>query len=333
MATRDTGGSSRPWVRIIIVTHNAGPFIQACVDAVATQTLPDFEAVIVDNASGDGAVEALRLPDARFSIIRNASNLGFAAASNIGARGYRTPWIATLNPDTVAEPTWLARMHEGVQRHPHVRMFGATLLDAKDHTTIDGFGDALSIAGIAWRRRSGQPTAALPHGDEEAFSPCAAAALYAREPFEQAGGFDESFFCYLEDVDLGFRLRLAGERCVQLRDAIVRHYGSATTGAMSDFSLFHSYRNRLWLLFKDMPPALLLIAVPLNIVCSLIAILKAKLARKGTPMTASLKGLLAGLAPAAVLMQRRAVQSARKVSTLYVARCLVWNLYQMLRAG
>jgi GT2 family glycosyltransferase len=187
----------------------------------------------------------------------------------------------------------------------------------------------LTIAGIPWRGGWGRRVESLPSRDAGVFAPCAAAALYARASFEQAGGFDESFFCYVEDVDLGFRLRLAGERCVQLRQAIVRHHGSAITGNVSAFTLFHSHRNRLWLLFKDMPLALLLLSVPLNLMCSVLLILI--LGRRGYPMRPSLRGLLAGLAPWAVLAKRGAVQRTRKISVLATARLLVWNLYQIRR--
>jgi len=327
MAKRETRGDPSPWVRVIIVNYNAGRFLQACVNALAGQTFKDFEAVVVDNASTDGSLEALRLPDGRFTPIRNDSNLGFAAANNVGARGCRAPWIATLNPDTVAEATWLEKMRQGVDRYPDIGMFGATLVDAEDSSLVDGFGDALSIAGVPWRGGAGRPVAALPDRDAEVFSPCAAAALYARESFEDVCGFDESFFCYVEDVDLGFRLRLMGERCMQLRNAIVRHHGSAITGATSDFTLFYSFRNRLWLLFKNMPLLLLFVAVPLNIIYSAVVILK--LARKNKPVRALLKGLACGMAPVGFFKSRRKVQRLRRISTAAVARCLVWDLRQL----
>jgi GT2 family glycosyltransferase len=313
-------------VRVIVVNYNAGAYIQACVDALARQTLRDFEVVVVDNDSSDGSADALSLPDPRFKLIRNERNLGFAAASNMGASGCRAPWIAMLNPDTVAEPMWLEEMHRGVERHPGISMFGATLVAAADPSVVDGFGDVLSIAGIAWRAASGDPVDTLPLRDTEVFSACAAAALYDRQSFERAGGFDETFFCYLEDVDLGFRLRLAGERCMQLRNAIVHHHGSAVTGEASDFTLFHSFRNRLWLVWKDMPLVLLFAAVPLNLMYSSIMILR--LAFEGRPVGAALKGLLHGMMPPAFLPRRREVQHDRKISTVAVARCLVWNLYQ-----
>ncbi len=326
--------TDRPaWVRVIIVNYNAGTYLQACVDALAAQTFEVFEAVVVDNASTDGSAAALSLPDERFRLIRNESNLGFAAANNIAAQGSRAPWLATLNPDTVADPNWLEQMRRGTERYPHFSMFGATLIDAADGTIVDGFGDELSIAGIAWRRYAGRPLGMLPEGDAEAFSPCAAAAIYARQSFEVAGGFDETFFCYVEDVDLGFRLRLRGERCMQLRNAIVRHHGSGIAGKLSDFALFHSYRNRLWLLFKDMPLLLLFIAAPLNIMGSVLIILKSRFTGERTPVAASLKGLLAGLAPIEPLRRRGAVQRSRRISTLAVARSLVWNLYRLARGA
>jgi GT2 family glycosyltransferase len=326
MLSRETGGGPCPWVRVVIVNYNAGAFIQPCVDALAAQTFRDFEAVVVDNASTDGSADALSLPDPRFTLIGNERNLGFAAASNIGAAGCRAPWLAMLNPDTVAERTWLEEMHRGVERHPGVSMFGATLVAAADPSIVDGFGDALSIAGIPWRVASGDRVDTLPRRDTAIFSPCAAAALYDRRSFAGAGGFDETFFCYLEDVDLGFRLRLAGERCMQLRDAIVRHHGSAITGEASDFTLFHSFRNRLWLVSKDMPLLLLVAAVPLNLLVSGVLILR--LALDGRPVGAALKGLLHGMLPPALLSRRRKVQRDRRISTVAVARSLVWNLYQ-----
>jgi N-acetylglucosaminyl-diphospho-decaprenol L-rhamnosyltransferase len=324
MATFETGGDPQPWVRVIIVNYNGGALLQPCVDALAVQTFRDFEAVVVDNASTDGSLDSLRVPDPRFKLIRNPSNVGFAAANNVGARGCRAPWLATLNPDTVAEPTWLEEMHKGTQRYADVCMFGATLVEAGDLAIVDGFGDALSIAGISWRLKAGEAVTSLPRGDTEVFSPCAAAALYARESYEEIGGFDEGFFCYLEDVDLGFRLRLQGGRCMQLRHAIVHHHGSGIAGKLSDFALFHSYRNRLWLIVKDMPLSLLSLAVPLNILCSVIIILKLRLAQ-GTPMAASLRGLLAGVPTPRLLKQRRVIQMARKISSMDVARHLVWT--------
>jgi N-acetylglucosaminyl-diphospho-decaprenol L-rhamnosyltransferase len=215
--------SVRPWARVTIVAYNAGPWLERCVAAMATQSFRDFEVVIVDNASDDGSVAALRLPDDRFRIERAGSNLGFAAANNLGASGCEADWIATLNPDAEPNAAWLEALRGATMRHRQATMFGSTQIDARRPDRVDGFGDVVSIYGTAWRGASGAPVGTLPADDREVFAPCAAAALYARDAFLAAGGFEESFFCYLEDVDLGFRLRLGGARCIQVRRAGGRH--------------------------------------------------------------------------------------------------------------
>ena len=98
-------GSAAAWARVIVVNHNSGPLLQGCVDAVAVQTQSHFETVIVDNASTDGSVKALRLPDSRFRLHLAGANLGFAAANNLGAADCGEDWIVTLNPDTVPSAT------------------------------------------------------------------------------------------------------------------------------------------------------------------------------------------------------------------------------------
>ena len=101
--------------------------------------------------------------------------------------------------------------------------------------------------------------------DAECFAPCAAAAFYRRDTFQALKGFDERFFCYGEDVDLGFRLRLNGGRAMQLNDAVVHHEGSAITGRTSKFSIYHGHRNRIWVYYKNTPLLLYLATTPLRI--------------------------------------------------------------------
>ena len=312
-----------PWVRIVIVNYNAGSLLQDCIDALAVQTMSAFETVIVDNASTGHPIASLRLPDTRFKIQHAGTNIGFAAATNLGARGSASPWVATLNPDTRPRPKWLAELRTATERHPWATFFGSTQLVMGNSDFVDGFGDVLSAFGTAWRSGNGRPASELPNGDCEVFSPCAAAALYARPCFERAGGFDEDFFCYLEDVDLGFRLRLRGERCIQVRRAEVLHAGSAIAGHLSEFSVFHSYRNRVWLFAKNTPWQLLLPIVALQSVAIAVALARPRARRY---RRAGLRGAWAGikgLLPA--LQRRRETQRKRLVSTWDVAQMMVWN--------
>ena len=312
-----------PWVRIVVVNYNAGPMLQSCVEALANQTMPDFEVVIVDNASTIHPISDLRLPDGRFRIQNAGDNIGFAAATNLGAQGCVVPWIATLNPDTRPRPDWLAELRSATERHRWATMFGSTQLAMDNPEIVDGFGDVLSAFGSAWRSGNGRSVRELPESDCEVFSPCAAAALYARASFEREGGFDENFFCYLEDVDLGFRLRLRGERCVQVRRAEVLHAGSAISGHLSDFSVFHSYRNRIWLFAKNVPGPLLPLIFAMQSAAIALSLARPTARRY---RRAALKGVWAGLRglPSA-LKSRPRVQRSRARSIGEVARMMIWN--------
>jgi GT2 family glycosyltransferase len=248
---------------VVIVAYNCGEHLQRCVDALEAQTFRDWQAVVWDNASTDGALERLRADD-RFRLIRHPENLGFAAANNRAAAFSRSPFIVTLNPDAFAEPDWLERLIAAAE------IFGADAvaslqLNDGDPDVLDGAGDCMSIAGVAWRGGYGSPRASAPARPAEVFSPCAAAALYRRDRFEALGGFEERFFCYYEDVDLGFRLRLAGGRCILEPAAVVRHVGSASSDKVSGFAEYHGTRNRLWTFLRDMPLVLMPIALPAHV--------------------------------------------------------------------
>jgi N-acetylglucosaminyl-diphospho-decaprenol L-rhamnosyltransferase len=158
-------GSEAPWARVIVVTYNAGPLLQLCIDALAAQTFRQFEAVIIDNASRDGSIEALRLPDERFRVTRAFANLGFAAANNLAASDCQAEFIATLNPDAAPRETWLEELRCASLRHPGAGMFGSTQIDARWPDRVDGFGDVYSIFGTAWRGASGAGVATLPDDD------------------------------------------------------------------------------------------------------------------------------------------------------------------------
>jgi GT2 family glycosyltransferase len=237
---------------VVIVAYESGAFLQPCVDALAAQTFEDFEAVIVDNASSDGSVRDLRPPDARFRILSLGLNTGFAAANNLAAAGSAAEFLVLLNPDAVADPTWLETLIATARTAPDIASVGSLQRRLDDPEVLDGVGDVWHVAGLAWRAGEGHPAAGAP-GDGEIFGPCGAAALYRREVFLKLGGFDERFFCYCEDVDLAFRLRSAGFRSVRASSAVVRHAGSGISGRRSDFTLFHGHRNRIWTFVKNTP--------------------------------------------------------------------------------
>jgi GT2 family glycosyltransferase len=260
-----------PLVSVIIVTWNSARFLPACLAALATQATQDFEVLLVDNGSTDGCLDGVEdhWPALDLQVMRLDLNKGFAVANNLAARQARGKWLALLNSDAFPGPDWLQELLAAAGQNPDMSFFASRQLQANAPDLLDGAGDAFHISGLAWRRFAGWPASRFGMKSEEVFSPCAAAALYSRKAFLDAGGFDEDFFSYHEDVDLGFRLRLRGLHCLYVPGAVVRHIGSASVGSQSDFALYHWQRNYIWSFVQNVPSALLWEALPSHVLANL----------------------------------------------------------------
>jgi GT2 family glycosyltransferase len=312
-----------PRVSVAVVAYESGPTLTDCLAALKAQTVGDFEVILIDNASADGAAQAAARAHPEATFVANAANLGFAKAMNQAARLARGRWLALLNPDAFPDPDWLQALLAAADSHPQVRCFASRQLMADDPTVLDGLGDVMSAAGMAYRGGYGQPD---PGHDAPAFvfSACGGAMLIERELFLELGGFDERLFCYCEDVDLGYRLQLRGERTLLVPDAVVRHVGSASSGGpRSEFAMFHGTRNRLWVFLKDTPPLLLWATLPIHMAAT--ALLLAAHMRKGE-FAAPWRGVMAGLGGLPMVLQaRREAQGERRVGSLAIARELSWS--------
>lgn len=317
-----------PWVSVIIVNYNGGEFLQKAVDKLAAQTDHDYELILVDNASTDGSSEAIRADHIkRFTLLALEENIGFAAANNLAAKQAKAEWIALLNPDTEADMNWLSAFRAARDTHPDTVMFAGATIDSKNRDIMDGAGDCYYGFGIPWRGGYGRPRSELP-GIGECFSPCGASALIHKDTFIEIGGFDERFFCYCEDVDLGFRFRLEGHRCIFWPDALVYHFGSGTTGLASDFSVHHGTRNRLWTFVKNMPPLGLFFGLPIHLALTLALLVRAVMVGRASATWSGLKAGVLGIGP--VLKDRKAVQKRRKLSSRDIARAMSWK-WNLLR--
>lgn len=311
-----------PEITVIIVNYNAGDRLQNCLKHLELQSFRNFETVVVDNASTDNSITAASSDQLQFQHIDAGSNVGFAAANNLAAARARSEWLVFLNPDAYPEKDWLAQLLDAAKRYPFADAFGSTQLDAKNPAIIDGAGDVYHAFGVPYRGHFGWPVESLPP-EGACFAPCAAAAMYRRATFDCLGGFDESFFCYGEDVDLGFRLRLSGGTCIQVREAKVHHEGSGITGRQSEFTIYHGHRNRIWTFYKDMPAPLLLLLTPFNILTNLYLLARAIPAGFGGAYWRAFRDGYLGLGT--VMKKRRAVQRARKASWLRIAKSLTWS--------
>lgn len=253
--------AARPRVSVVIPNYNGAGWLPGCLDALAAQTFRNSEVLLVDNGSTDPSRPLLRERYAHVRLIALARNTGFAAAVNIGIRAARGEYVALLNTDTVARPDWLAALVQALDQSPaDTGAVASRMLSLDDPSRIDDAGDALSWTGAAEKLGHGEPASKFTHRGE-VFSVCAGAALYRRSFLEAVRGFDERFFAYLEDVDLGLRGRLLGYRYVFEPAAQVLHKGHGSALPRADYVRLIT-RNRLLLFAKSVPLWLLLKHLP-----------------------------------------------------------------------
>lgn len=277
-------------VSVIVPNWNGRHHLARCLPSLRAQTYCDFEVIVVDNGSTDDSVTwlAQKYPDVR--VLRNPHNLGFAAANNQAILATESPYVVTLNNDTEAAKEWLAELVTAVESDATVGMVASQMLLAGATGVIDSAGIEVDWSGTAWQRRRG----GLADDDdtlEEVFGPCGGAALYLRAMLDEVGLFDEDFFAYYEDVDLAWRARNAGWRCLYAPQARVYHAHSATGGQDPARKRYLIGRNKVWTLVKNYPWPNVLLCWPLILGFELAAVLYALLIERDL---SPVRGRLAG---------------------------------------
>lgn len=247
-----------PRISIVIPNYNGGTCLETCLRSLLRQSYSKFEILVVDNASQDHSMEvAGRLaPQAR--LLPQPRNLGFAAAVNLGSHEAGGDWIAVLNNDTEAAADWLAECVSAIARHPDASFLACRILDFANRELIYSAGDCFLRTGIGYRRGQAQMDGEQYSREIRIFSACGCAALYRKEVLDAAGGYDNEFFAYLEDVDLGLRLQAAGARGYYVPEARVYHVGGATSGGeFAPLAVRLRTRNAILLLLKSVPGCVL----------------------------------------------------------------------------
>jgi GT2 family glycosyltransferase len=309
-----------PLLSIIMVAWNSKLYLSPCLSSLSKQTIQDFEVILVDNGSTDNSLDGIKSKWTGLQLIvkKLDANLGFAVANNIGAHLAHGKWIVLLNADAYPEPDWLEQLLKTAKQNPDYNFFSSRQIQYNSPHLLDGAGDDYHISGLAWRRYYNHTKEEYGLKQEEVFGACAAAAMYRREDFLKVGGFDEDYFSYFEDVDLSFRLRLAGGKCLYVPQAVVHHVGSASTGKISDFVVYHGHRNLVWAYFKDMPSYLFWVYLPLHLVMNLYFMISFIFKGKGQAILKAKWDALRGL-PAS-LRKRRMTQKIRTVPVSEIYR-------------
>ena len=247
---------------IIIPNYNGLSFMEPCFEALEAQTMKDFKILVVDNGSTDGSVEWLK--EREIPSIFLPENTGFSGAVNVGIRAADTPYVILLNNDTKVAPHYVEALERAMDRSEKIFSVSSKMIQMYHPDRLDDAGDMYSLLGWAYQRGVGRD---LTHyrRSSRVFSACAGAAIYRREVFEEIGYFDEMHFAYLEDIDVGYRARIAGYDNIYCPAALVWHVGSGTSGSKyNSFKVKLAARNNVYLNYKNMPCLQLIInAIPI----------------------------------------------------------------------
>ena len=250
-----------PLISIIVVNWNGLGLLDECFESLRRQTWQNKEFIFVDNGSTDGSRELLvswadRLPNAHAVLL--PTNTGFCTGNNRGFSHARGDWIALFNSDAVAEPDWLAELMRYADPAMQVGMLASKILFQDPKHTIDKAGHLIYWDGQNRGRGTMETDSGQYDKAEEVLWPDACAALYHRKVFEETCGFDDTFFAFGDDADLGMRARLLGWKAWYVPTAVVHHRHSASFGVYSPLKVMLIERNRFLLAVKNFPWPLLL---------------------------------------------------------------------------
>lgn len=307
-------------ISIIIPNLNGCHFLKECLPSLQKQTRKDFELILIDNGSDDDSIEFTLNQFPQAIIHRFPKNEGFSKAVNQGIALANGEYIFLLNNDTQLAINCIEEIINFLDHNPTVS-FGATkMLYAHNHQIINNVGDIFSIYGVASRRGNRE----LDEGQYEKIEPimgaCAGAAFYRRSLFSVVGGFDESFFAYIEDVDFSLRAQLLGHQCFYLPSAVVYHVDGGTSQKFKNFSFFLVARNSLYTVFKNFPTKILIITSPFWILGQVRNIINGLRFRSFGPIFRVYRDFIKNLKR--LKQERRVIQRERKISNRAVCQLL-----------
>jgi GT2 family glycosyltransferase len=307
---------------IIIPNWNGAKFLPTCLEALARQTYPQIEVIVVDNASQDGSQELVKSGYPSVKLIELPENRGFTGACNAGIAASEGEFVALLNNDTEVETRWAEAVVDAFRRQPEAGIVASKMLlfDRRDH--IHTAGDYFTTDGRAgnrgvWQRDEGQFDR-----EEYVFSACGGSSAYRRAMLDQIGLLDDDFFFSLEDMDLAWRAQLAGWRCLYTPAAIVYHHLSATGGGVT--ASYYDGRNLIFTLVKNYPSALWRRHGRAVLRAQFKLAWEALRAWRGAAARARLRGMLAGVwQMPRMWRKRRTIQQRRAVPIEYL-EAILW---------
>jgi GT2 family glycosyltransferase len=246
-----------PLASFIVVNWNGASYLEECLNSLLHQTYKDFEILVVDNGSTDTSHEILeRYP--QIIVIQNEKNRGFGPANNQAIQQAKGEWISFVNNDTVLEPTWLDQMILPFE-NPVIGMAAGKTLSYFHRQIIDNTGHLLYWDGVNRGRGRMQRDDGQFDQVQNALFPSGCACVFRASTLRQIGYFDEDFYLYGDDTEIGLRARLAGWECAFVSTAVAFHRYSGSSGEYDPMKFYFVERNRCWVAVKYFPAELLVL--------------------------------------------------------------------------
>lgn len=301
----------KPLISVIILNWNGCAYLKNCLDSLAAQTFRDFEIILVDNGSSDGSTGYVRSTFPWVRLLELPENLGFAEGNNRGLALAQGTHVVTLNNDTKSDPEFLAELVRLVEVDARIGMVAARMRNYYQPECIDAAGLKIGSNGLGYNIGIGEVDDGR-YDSVPLFGPCGGAALYRRQMLDEIGFYDPDFFAYYEDFDLVWRARLAGWKALAAPRALVYHVHSATAGEMSSFKIYHTQRNKWFVIVKNWPLGLLMRHLPVILLFDAAAFFLAMLKGRGGAAARARCDVLKNMGR--LLAKRREVQMRIKLS-------------------
>ncbi len=260
-------------ISVVIPNYNGREFLKECLDSLRGQFYSEYEIIIVDNGSSDGSKEYIREFYSYVRLVELDKNYGFSYAVNRGIEASAGECIALLNNDTKVDSNWLYSLYSVIQKDERVFSVGSKMIRFDDTNIIDDAGEEYNILGWAYQLGAGKSINKY-NSEYEIFANCGGAAIYSKTILDKIGYFDESFFAYMEDIDIGYRALINGYKNIYAPSAKVLHIGSGTSGSKyNNFKARLVARNNVWVPYKNMPILQYIINLPFLVLGTLIKLL------------------------------------------------------------
>ena len=240
-------------VTIVIPNYKGKEYLFSCVKSLYEKDQTEKKILIIDNASNDGSIEEVVKEYPEVECVMLDKNYGFCRAVNIGIEKTDTPYVILLNNDTVIKDNYVKYLLDSIKKDPNIFSVEPKMIQYHDPSKIDSAGTYYNALG--WAYAYGKDKSVKKYNNiRKIFATCGGASIYRKKVFEEIGMFDEKHFAYLEDIDVGYRARIAGYDNLYEPKSEVIHVGSAASGARyNEFKVKMSSRNNVYLIYKNMP--------------------------------------------------------------------------------